>query len=216
MLVSTDCCFDEAASAVTGCPLPTNAALLRDKLKVLVALALRVNRVRTQHRRCTRRDHHVWRRIVLFARNRLVDWLAVVCAVRDEAGDLAFNLLEQTGNFANVVGTVVGQHVRDDFTGVCVDRKVELPPGPTGAAMPFFIPLAASEQLQARAVDDQMPSAMRRYVRAPPGKNPATPAHCRVIGNGEIEPQQAKHAAGECLSLRRARWNTMRSISTIS
>ncbi len=127
MLVSTDCCFDEAASAVTGCPLPTDAALLRDKLKVLVALALRVNRVRTQHRRCTRRDHHVWRRIMLFTRHRLVDRLAVVCTVRDEAGDLAFNLLEQTWNFANVVRTVVGQNVGDDLTGLCVDREVPCP-----------------------------------------------------------------------------------------
>jgi hypothetical protein len=40
MLVSTDRCFDQAASAITGCPLPTHAALLRNKLDVLVALAL--------------------------------------------------------------------------------------------------------------------------------------------------------------------------------
>jgi hypothetical protein len=92
-------------------------------------------------------------RIMLLIRHCLVDRLAVVCAVRDEAGDLAFNLPEQTWNFANVVGAVIGQHVRNDFTGACVDREVELPPGPAGAAIPF----ALSEQLQARAVDDQMP-----------------------------------------------------------
>src|SRR5260370_23992877 len=46
-----------------------------------------------------------------------------------------------------------------------------------------------------------MPGPMRGYVRAPSGKIPAAPAQCRVIGNAEIEPQQAKHAAGECLSL---------------
>ena len=128
MLVSTDRCFDQAASAITGCFLPTHAALLRDKSNVLVALALRVNRVRTRHCRCARRDHHVWRRITLLIRHRLVDRLAVVCAVRDEADDLAFNLLEQTWNFANVVGAVIGQRVRNDFTAACVDREVELPP----------------------------------------------------------------------------------------
>jgi hypothetical protein len=94
---------------------------------------------------------------MLLIRHRLVDRLAVVCAVRDEADDLAFNLLEQTWNFANVVGAVIGQRVRIDFTAACVDREVELPPGPAGAAMSFFIPFALSEQLQARAVDDQMP-----------------------------------------------------------
>jgi hypothetical protein len=45
MLVSTDCCFDETASGVTGCPLPSHAALLRDKSDVFVALTLQVNRV---------------------------------------------------------------------------------------------------------------------------------------------------------------------------
>ena len=107
MLVSTDCGFHEVASAVTSRPLPTHTALLRDKLDVLVALALRISRVRPQHRRCTRRDHHVWRRIVLFPRHCLVDRFAVVCAIRDEAGDLAFNLFKQTWNFTNIVGAIV-------------------------------------------------------------------------------------------------------------
>src|ERR1700730_13005592 len=78
---------------------------------------------------------------------------------------------------------------------------MECPPGPAGTAMPFFIPFALSEQLQARAVDDQMPGSMRGYIRAPPRKISAPPAQCRVIGNAESEPQQAKHTAGECLSL---------------
>jgi len=51
-------------------------------------LALRISRVRAQHRRCTRWNHHVWRWIVLFARHCLVDRFAVVCGVRDETGDL--------------------------------------------------------------------------------------------------------------------------------
>src|SRR5215469_3519262 len=199
MLVSTDCGFHEVASAVTSRPLPTHTALLRDKLDVLVALALRISRVRPQYRRCARRDDHVWRGIVMFSCHCLVDRFAVVCTVRDEAGDLAFNLFEQTWNFANIVGTIVGQSVRNDFTGACVDCEVELPPGPAGAAMPFFIPLASSKRLQAGAVDDQMSGSMRGHIRTPPGKITTSPAECGVIGNAEIETQQAKHAAGECL-----------------
>jgi hypothetical protein len=61
---------------------------------------------------------------MLFIGHRLVDRLAVVCAVCDEADDIAFNLPEQTWNFANVVGAVIGQRVLNDFTAACVDREV--------------------------------------------------------------------------------------------
>jgi hypothetical protein len=42
---------------------------------------------------------------MLLTRHGLVDRLAIICAIRDEADDLAVNLFEQSGNFAYVVGS---------------------------------------------------------------------------------------------------------------
>jgi len=113
-----------------------------------IALALPVNRVSAQHRRCTQKDHHVSRRVVLSTCHSLVDRLAVVRAVRNEAGNLAGDLLEQTGNFVGVIGTILSQCVLHDFTSARVDRQMKLPPRSTAAAMSLFIPFALSEQLQ--------------------------------------------------------------------
>ena len=55
---------------------------------------------------------------MLLTRNGLVDRLTIICAIRDEAGNLAVDLLEQSGNFAYVVCIILGQSVRNDFTGV--------------------------------------------------------------------------------------------------
>jgi hypothetical protein len=136
---------------------------------------------------------------MLLTRHGLVNRLAIICAIRDEAGDLAVDLLEQSGNFADVVRIILSQSVRNDFTGVRVDRKMELAPSAM-AAVSLLVPLALSEQLQPRAVDNQM-SSSRNNTRSPCRKLTATSAECGVVRNAEIEPQQAKHAAGECLSL---------------
>jgi hypothetical protein len=128
MLVTADCRFHQAASAVAGCFLPAHAALLRDHSDMPVALALPVSAVCAQHCRCARRNHHVWWRIVLLTCHGLVDRLAILCAIRDEAGNLAADLLEQSGNFAYVVYIILGQSVRNNLTGVRVDREMELAP----------------------------------------------------------------------------------------
>ena len=102
----------------------------------------------------------------------LVNRLAIICAIRDEAGDLAVDLLEQTGNFADVVCIILGQGVRNDFTGVRVDREMELAPRSATAAVSLLVPLALSEQFQPRAVDNQMSSSCeitlgRRVANSP-------------------------------------------------
>src|SRR6516164_3361840 len=130
----------------------------------------------------------------------LVDRLAIICAIRDEAGDLAVDLLEQSGNFTYVVCIILGQSVRNDFTGVRVDRKMELAPRSALAAVSLLVPLALSEQFQPRAVDNQM-SRPRDHARPPRSKLTATSAECGVVRTAEIETQQAEHTAGKCLRL---------------
>jgi hypothetical protein len=96
MFVTADCRFHQVASAVAGCFLPAHATLRRDHSDVPVALALPVGAVCAQHCRCARRNHHVWRRIMLLTRHGLVNRLAIISAIRDEASDLAVDLLEQS------------------------------------------------------------------------------------------------------------------------
>ena len=50
-------------------------------------------------------------------------------------------------------------------------------------------------------VADPLPGRSRNHTRSPCSKLTATSAECGVIRNAEIQPQQAKHAAGKCLSL---------------
>jgi hypothetical protein len=54
----------------------------------------------------------------------LVDWLAIICAIRDEAGDLAVDLPEQSGDFANVVCIILGQCTCNSLAGVRIDREM--------------------------------------------------------------------------------------------
>ena len=138
---------------------------------------------------------------MLLTCHSLIDRIAIIRTVRDEAGNLAINLLKQPGNFAGVIGTVVGQGVRDDFASACVNRQMQLPPGPAATTVSFLIPFALSEQFQPGAVDDQVSGSVRDHIRPPITKTPATSAERGVIGDAEIELQQAKHTAGECLGL---------------
>ncbi len=166
MLVSSDCRFDAATSAVTSCLLPTYSALLRDELDVTVALALRLKRVRARH--CRRARGGITTSGGGSCCLLAIAWyqLAVVRAIRGEARDFAFNLLEQTWYLTSVVGTVVGQHVRDDFAGVCVDYEVELPPGPTGACA------TASSRSRASRSRATRPSRSSRWCGRPPVASP--------------------------------------------
>ena len=93
---------------------------------------------------------------MLLTRHGLVNRLAIIRAIRDEAGDLSADLLEQFGNFAYVVCIILGQSVRNDFTGVRVDREMELAPRSAMATVSLLVPLALSEQFQPCAVDNQI------------------------------------------------------------
>ena len=93
-------------------------------------------------------------------------------------------LFEQSGYFAYVVSIILGQSVRNDLTGVRVDREMELAPRSAMAAVSLLVPLALSEQFQARAVDNQM-SSSRNHTRSPCSKLTATSAECGVVRNAE-------------------------------
>jgi hypothetical protein len=67
--------------------------------------------------------------------------------------------------------------------------------------MPFFLPLTAAEEFQTRAVDHQMQRARRNHAVAVAGQTAAAAAERRVIGDGEIKPEQPEHAADEPLAL---------------
>jgi hypothetical protein len=101
----------------------------------------------------------------------LIDRIAIIRTVRDEAGNLAIDLLKQPGNFPGVIGTIVGEGIRDDFASACVNRQVQLPPGPATTTVSFLIPFALSEQFQPGAVDDQMSGSVRDHTRPPISKN---------------------------------------------
>src|SRR3954469_15276006 len=67
----------------------------------------------------------------------------------------------------------------------------KLPPRPRRSPMPFFLPLTAAEELQTRAVDHQMQRARRNHaVAAVAGQTAAAAAERRVIGDGELKPEQ--------------------------
>jgi hypothetical protein len=51
------------------------------------------------------------------------------------------DLLEQSGNFAYVVCIILGQSVRNGFTGVRVDREMELAPRSAMAAVSLLVPV---------------------------------------------------------------------------
>ena len=109
LLVAADGGLDEAAAAVARRLLPAHPAVLGNEPNVAVARARRVSSVGARHRRGARWNDDIRWRIGLLGPDGLVDRFAVVGAVGRNAGDLAFDLLEQDRNLAGVVGAVVGQ-----------------------------------------------------------------------------------------------------------
>ncbi len=67
--------------------------------------------------------------------------------------------------------------------------------------MLFAIPFALSEQLQARAVDEQVHGTMWDDVRRAVREAAASPAQGGVVRNREVQPEQAEQAGHEPFGL---------------
>ena len=124
-----------------------------------------------------------------FSLNRL----AVTGAVRNDAGDPSFHCRQQGRNLCDVAVILVCQDVHHDLTRFGIDSQTQLVPSPWLAAMPLGIPLALSENLQARAVQHggNRP-VMADSTRQASGEAAATPAEGRMVGHGDLQPNQRR------------------------
>jgi hypothetical protein len=86
------------------------------------------------------------------------------------------DLLEQDRHLAGIYGFLAGQHTRDDLARFGINGQMQLAPGPAGSAVLVTIPLALSEQLQARAVEQQMQGTVRDDLRPAVGEGATAPA----------------------------------------
>src|SRR3712207_8753353 len=58
----------------------------------------------------------------------------IIRAVAGERGDRSVNLVEQGTDLRAIIGILVGQHRRDDLSGVGIHTEVQLSPGPARAS----------------------------------------------------------------------------------
>src|SRR5215207_8693915 len=179
-------------------------ALLLDETDVPVSLArVRVG-LRAENGRAARRNHNGRRCLGLARLDRTVYELAIVSAIGHDARDLSLDLLEQDRYLAGISGFRAGQHTRNDLACFGVYGQMQLTPGPAGSAVLFAIPFPFPEQLQARAVEQQVQGAVWGNMRPAVGEAATAPAQGGVVRNRELEPEQAQHAAGEALGLAQA------------
>ncbi len=95
-----------------------------------------------------------------------------------------------------------GENVGGNLASVGIHGEVELAPLPPGAAVLLRVPLSLAEQLQAGAVEHQVHGAVvAGNPRLATGEGPTRPGERSVIGNGQLEAEQAQHAAAERLGL---------------
>ena len=79
---------------------------------------------------------------------------------------------------------------------------LELAPSPRHATMLPGIPLALTENLHARAVqNDVNRSVLAGNTRLASGESAALPAEGRMAGHGDLQPQQSQNRAGETFNL---------------
>ena len=83
-----------------------------------------------------------------------VDGVAVVGAVRGDAGRGALALAQQGGRLRRVVRVAVRQHVGRDLAGAGVHAQLQ--PAPAQPAVLGCAPLALAEQPKARAVQHEV------------------------------------------------------------
>ncbi len=132
----------------------------------------------------------------------LINRLAVIGAVGNNADDPSFHCRQQGRNLCDVAGILVCQDVRHDLTRFGIDSQMRLAPPSRLAAMLLGLPLALTEDLQARAVQhDVNRSVMAGSTRLASGEAVATPAEGRMVGHGDLQPQQSQNRANEAFGL---------------
>ena len=92
----------------------------------------------------------------------------------------------------SVVDLLVGQIKRDDLAVVGVDANMEFAPGTAlRGPMLFKQPFARAAQLQPRAIDNQVQFVGPNSPVAVNRQSGRSPAQRRMIGNRQIDIQQA-------------------------
>ena len=96
----------------------------------------------------------------------------------------------------------LGQNVGGDLASVGVHGKVELAPLPPRATVLLGVPLALPEQLQAGAVQHEMHGPfVPGNTRLTTSEGATTPGQGGMIRDGQLEAEQAQHAAAERFGL---------------
>ena len=133
-----------------------------------------------------------------FSANRL----AVIGTIGDNAGDPSFHCRQQSRNLCDVAAILVCQDVRHDLTRFGIDSQMQLAPPSRLAAVLLGIPLAWTEDLQARAVQhDVNRPVMADSTWLASGEAAAAPAEGRMVGHGDLQPKQSQDRAGEAFDL---------------
>ena len=126
VLVAAHCRFSVIAFSIPCGPLPADAAPLSHELDVAVAQGLLVRISCAQHGVGPGWNDHLGRWPGLSGRGGLVDGVAIIGAVRGDAGQDALALAQQAGRLRRIVRVAVHQHVRFDLARA-VQHQVHRP-----------------------------------------------------------------------------------------
>src|SRR5271157_2860848 len=199
-LVSTDRRFDQGAPIVTTLLLPAHPAALCNLFKV--PITLRWSRVRRLAWHGGGAWWHDDRGIRMAFGNDAKDIVSVIGAVARKRSDRARDLIEQRADLRTVVDIVGGQFRSHDVASIGVYANVKLAPRTSRSrAVLLDQPFAGAAQFQTCAVNEQMhrfgsQTRPRKYLQCL-----GSPAQRGVIGNGEIETEQADDGADQPLGL---------------
>ena len=130
----------------------------------------------------------------------VVDGLSVIRAVRGHRCNLSINLIKQRRHFGDVTDIVRRQLRGNDFMRDGVNPEVQLaPPSARPNAVFLIEPFSLAVNLQACAVDKKM--QWFRTVKPLKQDCQATTATAqgRVIGDGDIDPEQIGDGSAEDL-----------------
>ncbi len=128
------------------------------------------------------------------------DTLLVIGSVAGEGGERALDLIEQGAHLRAVVHVPGGQQGGDDPSGAGVQAEVQLPPGRR-----TLVPCFSFSHSPAPHSFSPVLSTSRCRGSAPalePGRSTSSVAAQRaVVGDGEVEPEQAYDGADQALRL---------------
>ena len=148
-----------------------------------------------------RYDHVRWR-VGLARPGRGIGRLAIVGAVRGQARDGALHCPQQVRHLRRVVGCALRQHVRGDLARAGVHGQVQLHPAPLPAAVLGRVPLpwpnSSSPVLSSTRCRRPLPSRARGWR---PAKARPRLLEGRVVRHGQVEAEQAQHAASQTCRL---------------